>query len=135
MTLPSSPLITALIALLQAGVPAERKVYWGQAAANPLPAYAVVYPDSGMKSGFHRDLLNEGPTDLRYQVTCVGASPDQAQWMADKIAAALLGSTPSVAGRRVWPAIQEGVQPVQRDDASTALYFATSQWLTRSDPA
>lgn len=133
-SLPSTPLIQALITLMQAAVPAERKIYWARAAANPVPAYAVVYPDSGMKSGFHRNLVNEGPIELRYQVTSVGSSPEQTQWMADKLTAALLASVPTVVGRRVWPAIQEGVQPVRPDDESVALFIATSQWLSRSDP-
>ncbi|MBG0828554.1 hypothetical protein HS041_12320 [Planomonospora sp. ID67723] len=135
MTLASSPLVTALITLMQAGVPAARKVYLAQAATGAEPAYAVVYPNSGMKSAFHRDLLNAGPTDLLYQVTCVGSTPEQAAWMADKMTAALLGSVPTVSGRRVWPAIQQGSQPVRRDDESEVLFIATSQWLTRSDPA
>jgi hypothetical protein len=135
MTLASAPLVTALVALMQAGVPAARKVYLAEAAAGAVPAYAVVYPDSGMLSGFHRSLTNAGPTELRYQVTCVGSTPEQAAWMADKMTAALLGGVPTVSGRRVWSAVQEGSQPVRRDDESTGLFIAASQWLTRSDPA
>lgn len=136
MTTPlaSKPLIEALLAMMRASVGGSCPIYWAQAATNTAPPYAVVYPDSGMKSAFHRGLLNDGPDELRYQVTSVGKSPDQAQWVADKTAYALLTAVPAVAGRRVWPATEEGSQPVRRDDESTGLFFATAQYLTRSDP-
>jgi len=132
--LASSPLITALIVMVQAAVPPERKIFWAQAAANAVPAYAVMYPDGGLKSAFHRTLANNGPNELRYQITSVGSTPDQAQWMADKVAHALLTAIPVVAGRRVWPTVEEDSQPVRRDEESTGLFFATAQYLTRSDP-
>ncbi|GAA3416216.1 hypothetical protein GCM10018952_44520 [Streptosporangium vulgare] len=132
--LPSRPLVGALLTFVQAGIPAACDIYWAEADAGATPPFAVFYPDSGMKSSFHRTLVNEGPNELRYQVTSVGATPDQAAWMADKVAAVLLGATPTVAGRRVWPAVEEGSQPVRRDDESTGLFIATAQYLTRSDP-
>ncbi|MEV4246965.1 hypothetical protein AB0J63_26575 [Streptosporangium canum] len=133
MTLPSKPLVEALLAMVQGAVPVTCPIYWAQAAASPGQTYAVFYPDTGTLSAFHRDLLNRGPDELRYQVTSVGQSPEQAAWVADRVAEALLSAVPTVAGRRVWPAIEEGSQPVRRDDESTGLFFATAQYLTRSD--
>lgn len=121
--------------MMQAAVPPERKIFWAQAAANAVPAYAVMYPDSGIKSGFNRTLANNGPDELRYQITSVGSTPDHAQWMADKVAYALLTAVPVVSGRRVWPTVEEGSQPVRRDDESTGLFFATAQYVSRSDAA
>ncbi|MET8985832.1 hypothetical protein ABZW49_10325 [Nonomuraea wenchangensis] len=95
----------------------------------------MAYFDTGMKSGFHRNLVNDGPNELRYQITSVGMTRDQAAWVADKMAAAVFSAQPAVAGRRVWPAVEEGTQPVRREDDSTALFLATSQYVTRSDPA
>lgn len=134
MTLPSKALVEALLTMVRAAVPATCDIYWAVAAQGATAPYAVFYPNSGMKSGFHRNLVNDGPTELRYQVTAVGDTADQAAWVADKVTAALLGGVPSVSGRRAWPAVQEAAQPIRRDDDSTSVFLATSQWLTRSDP-
>lgn len=137
MTTPlaSKPLVEALLTMVRTSVGASCPIYWAQAAASVVPPYAVVYPDSGVKSAFNRTLANAGPDELRFQVTSVGSTPEQAQWVADKTAYALLAAVPTLAGRRVWPAVEEGSQPVRRDDESTGLFFATSQYLSRSDPA
>ncbi|KAB8186865.1 DUF3168 domain-containing protein [Nonomuraea phyllanthi] len=132
--LPSRPLVDALLASWRAAVPDTLKIHDAQASPDAEPPYAVAYFDTGMKSGFHRDLTNDGPNELRYQITSVGATRDQAAWVADKMAAAVLGTVATVSGRRVWPAIEEGSQPVRREDDGTALFFATAQYLTRSDP-
>ncbi|MFF4417092.1 hypothetical protein ACFYY8_31615 [Streptosporangium sp. NPDC001559] len=135
MTTPlaSKPLVEAIVVLLQAGVPSGCAVYWAGAPQGAAVPYAVIYPDSGTKSGFHRNLLNDGPDELRYQVTSVGASPGQAQLIADKVALTLLTTIPDVPGRRVWPTIEEGSQVVRREDESDALWIATAQYLSRSD--
>ncbi|MFC4006640.1 hypothetical protein ACFOY2_05370 [Nonomuraea purpurea] len=133
-TLSAAPLIEALLAIIRAPVGEDCRIYWGGAAANAAPPYAVVYPDSGMLTPGRRTLANNGPTELRYQITSVGASPAQAQWVADKTRAAVLAGVPVVVGRRVWPTVEEGSQPLRRDDVSTNLWFATAQYLTRSDP-
>ncbi|WP_214322086.1 hypothetical protein [Nonomuraea sediminis] len=133
MTLPSLALVNGLLAMIRASVPVTLAIYWAQAPPDAAMPYVVIYPDAGIKSPFERDLLNGGPTDLRYQVTAVGGSPDQTAWAHDKVSAVLLSGVPTVAGRRVWPAIQEGSQPVRRDDTSTPVWLATSQWLSRSD--
>jgi hypothetical protein len=133
--LESVPLVQALIAMIDA---AGVTVYWGGAprGVDPPGKYAVIYPDTGMKSAQHRTLANNGPDELRYQITSVGVGPEQASWVADRVAAALLdGTPPTVSGRRVWKTVEVGVQPVRRDDASTGLFYATAQYLTRSDAA
>lgn len=136
MTTPleSRPLILALVDMLEAAVPTVG-FHWAGAPTDADPPYAVLYPIPGFKSLEHRALTNTAPTEDRYQVTAVGQTAEQAAWISDKVTAALYAGVPSIAGRRVWPAVQESAQPVRRDDESTALYIATSQWLTRSDPA
>ncbi|MFI6594995.1 hypothetical protein ACIBHX_02035 [Nonomuraea sp. NPDC050536] len=133
MTLPSLALVNGLLAMVRSGVPITLAIYWAQAPPDAAMPYVVFYPDAGIKSSFERDVLNNAPTDLRYQLTAVGGSPDQAAWAHDKVAGVLLTGVPTVAGRRVWPAIQEASQPVRRDDTSVATWLATSQWLSRSD--
>ncbi|MER7361938.1 hypothetical protein [Nonomuraea wenchangensis] len=127
--------MAALLAAWRTSVPVTLGIHDGQAPPDAEPPYAVAYFDTGMKSGFHRNLVNDGPNELRYQVTSVGMTRDQATWVADKMAAAILGTVPAVDGRRVWPAAEEGSQPVRREDDSTALFLVTSQYVTRSDPA
>jgi hypothetical protein len=131
--LPAAPLVDAILAMIRSSVPATCDIYEGRAAPAAEPPYAVLYFDSSGKSPFERNINNEAPRDLRCQVTAVGNTPEQARWVADKVFVPLVASTPSVAGRNVWPAIQEGSQPVERDDESTGYYLATSQWLTRSE--
>jgi hypothetical protein len=126
--------VDALLTVWRTAVPSTLVIHDGEALPDADPPYAVAYFDTGMKSGFHRNLVNDGPNELRYQITSVGQSRDQAAWVADKMAAAVLGSVPTLAGRRVWPAVEEGAQPIRREDDSTALFYATSQYVTRSDP-
>ncbi|MEU6710003.1 hypothetical protein ABZ897_00875 [Nonomuraea sp. NPDC046802] len=133
--LSAAPLIDALLGMIRMSVGVTCPIYWGGAAVDAAPPYAVVYPDSGMLTPGRRTLANNGPTELRYQITSVGASPAQAQWVADKTRAAVLANVPAIVGRRVWPTVEEGSQPLRRDDVSTNLFFATAQYLTRSDPA
>lgn len=133
--LPSSPLAVAILALVRSSVPVTCAIYEGQAPSGAEPPYAVLYFDSGRKSAFERNILNEAPRDLRYQTTCVGSTPEQARWVADKVGAALYGAVPAVPGRLVWPVIEESSQPIRRDDESLAVFIATSQWLTRSEAA
>lgn len=132
--LPISPLVDGLLAMVRATVPATLKVYEGRAAQNAVPPYVVFYFDTSRKGAFDRNLLNDGPRELRYQTTSVGATTDQTRWVVDKVLAALYGGVPTVPGRRVHPVIEEGGQPIQPDDTSTGLFYATTQWLTRSDP-
>lgn len=129
--LPTSPLVDAILAMVRAAVPASCGIYEGVAPASEDPPFAVFYFDSGQKSPFERTVLNDAPRDLRYQTTAVGATPEQARWVADKVAAALYGGVPTVSARLVWPVIEESSQPIRRDDESAATFLATSEWLTR----
>lgn len=135
--LDSLPLAQALIAQVTAAATNTFDVYFGGAPHDRTGAkpYAVCYPDGGIKSSFHRSLTNDGPDELRHSWTSVGAGPEQAAWVADKVATALLAAIPAVTGRRVWRTVEEDTQPMRRDDDSTGLFFVTAQYLTRSDPA
>ncbi|MGW4663181.1 hypothetical protein [Streptosporangium sandarakinum] len=124
--------MNALLAMLRTAVPGVG-VHWAGAPQGAALPYVVLYPDIGIESTADRSLSDAVPNDLRYQVTCVGGSAEQAAWTADKVAAALLATVPTVAGRRVRPARQEAAQPVRRDDESVGLWIATAQYLTRSE--
>ncbi|MGW4406518.1 hypothetical protein ACWEJ6_20990 [Nonomuraea sp. NPDC004702] len=131
--LESRPLVNAILAMIDAALPNTIGIYWAMAPQNASMPYAVLYPDVGMESFADRSLSDDAPNDLRFQVTSVGVTPEQAALVADKIATSLLTTVPTVPGRRVRPIRQEGAQPVQREDASTPLFFATAQYLVRSD--
>ncbi|MGA4989871.1 hypothetical protein [Nonomuraea bangladeshensis] len=133
--LDSRPLVLAIVAMLDAAFPNTIGIYWGGAPANAPRPYAVMYPDIGMESVTDRALSDDVPNDLRFQITSVGDSAEQALLVADKANRALLTTVPSLAGRRVRPIRQEAAQPVRRDDESTALWLATAQYLARSEPA
>lgn len=137
MTTPieTSPVITALRAMVETALAGNPPLYYADSPREEVGKYAVFYPDVGRKSQQHRDLLGNGLHELRYQITAVGTGPEQALWVHDAMAVTLLTGVPVVAGRRVWPAIQEAAQQVRRDPTSTDFWIATSQWLTRSDPA
>ncbi|WP_218154268.1 tail completion protein gp17 [Nonomuraea pusilla] len=127
--------MNAIIAVVDAALPNTIGVYWGGAPQGVAVPYAVLYPDVGMESPADRSLSDDVPNDLLFQVTSVGSTAEQAVLVADKVAAALLDAVPAVAGRRVRPIRHEGSQPVRRDDVSTELFFATAQFLARSEAA
>jgi hypothetical protein len=131
----TSPVIAALLAMVEAALSGNPPLYYADSPRDAEGKYAVLYPDVGRKSQQHRNLLNDGPHELRYQITAIGVGPEQAVWVHDAIAVTLLTNVPVVAGRRCWPASQEAAQQVRRDPQSTDYWVATSQWVTRSDPA
>jgi hypothetical protein len=85
------------------------------------PPYVVVYPipgggSTGTLGAQHDDAI------LVYQVTCVGSSREQAEWLADKALELLEGSL-SVDGRRVCNVDLDMHGGVQRDDQVTPPVF------------
>lgn len=100
-------------------------------------AYVVVYPLIG---GTFDGTLAEPNDDasLIYQLTCVGASRSQAEYVADAALAALIGQPLTVAGRsvsRVWADLAAG--GARRDDtaAGEPLFISTPRIRVESFPA
>ena len=101
---------------------------------SPPDKFAVLYPDPGMAS---RASLAGERTDFTnlVQITCVGATVEQALWVADKTRQAMDGPL-IVAGRKAWQPEDQGGPPVQRDDDVTPpLYFVPVQYLIKSIPS
>ncbi|MGI5161392.1 hypothetical protein [Microbispora sp. CA-102843] len=132
--LESLPLVQAIQELVQGALGDDCPVYLAGAPRDAPAKYAVLYPDTGVESQVDRTLADTMPNDLRYQVTSVGVGPEQAMWVADRSNGVLLTTAPAVPGRRVRKAVRESSQHVRRDDNSTGLYYATAQYMTRSDP-
>ena len=97
------------------------------------PPYVVVYPIAG--GGLSGSLAdpNEDGT-LIFQVTCVGASREQAEWLADKAMALLDGF--SISGRSIARVSLDLQGGIQRDDASTPpVFYASPRFRVMTTPA
>lgn len=105
----------------------------GVAPEGAVAPYCVLYPDPGQSvPGSLADPVSDFSGLL--QVTCVGATAEQALSVSDRVRRAL--SVPLVvAGRTGWRPQDLGGPPVQRDDdASPPYYYAPVQFRLRSTP-
>lgn len=93
--------------------------------------YAVLYrAGGGALSGPLSDSHADGTPLL--QLTCVGATAEQADWLADKLRPILLAK-PTLTGQRVMQTFLETSQPVRRDDSTNPpLFYAAdvARYLT-----
>ena len=123
------PLYDALVARLETAT--TRPIGDGEEPDDTTEPYAIVYSLS--------DEPPEGPLDDptevvgdAFQVTCVGSSRRQAQWMQQKVRAALLGWTPTVAGVGTFPIQPLTGSGVDRDTAvSPPVFFTTDRFIAR----
>lgn len=110
-------------------------VYTSRAPDGATTPYVVLHPDQGR--GEPTSL--QGDSDWRpwrYYTTCVGSTPEQAQWAAEKVEAGLLDVRPTVTGRSCTPIRKESSVPVTRDeDAPTPVFMARDVWVFSSIPA
>ena len=120
-----------------------RQIGDGTAPAAPLLPYAVLYP---LPSPTHDGDLTSPDRDRGwvYQVTAVGATRDQAEWMADKVQTSMEDDTFAPVGITVMN-IEATLGPgVERDDdtgtvtapgdTATSYYYAPATyefWTTR----
>ncbi|NUS29816.1 MAG: hypothetical protein HOV92_37135 [Streptomyces sp.] len=101
----------------------------------PPDKSCVLYPDPGMAV---RESLADERTDFdsTMQITCIGADPVRALWVADKVRKALASTPLAVEGRSCWPPEDLGGPPVSRDDDVTPpVYFVPVQYRICSTPA
>jgi hypothetical protein len=98
---------------------------------NMTTGYAVVFRISGRMSGTLGALHDDA--DLVFQVTCVGKTAEQADWVVDKAMTLLSGVT--ITGRYIIPFIDEAGS-VRRDDSGPdTLFYATPRFRLVSVPA
>lgn len=102
-------------------------------AAGLTPPYAVVYKiEGGEFAGSLQDPFEDA--DLVYQVTSVGRTREQAEWVADKAMVLLDGVT--VNGRSIALVSPDGGPGVRRDDdVSPPLFYATPRFRLKSTPS
>lgn len=106
----------------------------GVAPDGELTKYAVVYHIPG---GRISGTLDEPAEDaeLIYQVTCVGTTTTQAEWVADQAIQALLSGV-TVPDRRIARVILQGGPGTRRDDdAKPPMFYTTPRFTLKSTPA
>jgi hypothetical protein len=97
------------------------------------PPYCVVYQVAGGDTYGPLAAQNDD-AELIYQVTCVGTSREQAQWLADKTMGLLSGIT--VTGRSLPLVTVEMVPGIQRDDkVSPPVFWAAPRFRLFSTPS
>lgn len=110
----------------------------GDADAEGLTApYYVVYPIPGGRRGGTLANPHED-SDIVYQVTCVGETREQTEWLLDEVTEALLGwgGSGAVPGRSIT-FVDISDHPGVRPDRSVTppVYFATPRFTISSRPA
>jgi hypothetical protein len=107
----------------------------GQAPPEVEPPYVVVYPIAGgSTTGTLADL--DGDADLVYQVTCVGKTREQAQWLENKVMGLLGVGTVTITGRYVNRISLDGFGGIFRDDkTSPPLFMAVPRFRVLSTPS
>jgi hypothetical protein len=106
----------------------------GQEGASDFLAYVVLYPSPGATDGNVADPHEY--LDYSFQTTCVAASQEGAEAVADLVKTALVGQTVTVTGRACYPVYAVADPPVRRDDTVTPpLHISTPVFRFRSQPA
>jgi hypothetical protein len=94
----------------------------GEAPSGTAPPYVVVYPITGGQSRGVLSALHDD-AELVYQVTCVGTTRLQAQWLEDKAMGLLAGFT--VSGRSIARVDVENYGGLFRDDTKSPPVYTT----------
>jgi hypothetical protein len=105
----------------------------GEAPAGVDPPYVVAYPITG---GASYGVLGapDDDAELVYQVTCVGTTRLQAQWLEDKAMGLLAGFT--VTGRSIARVDVENYGGLFRDDSkSPPVYSSVPRFRLYTTPA
>jgi hypothetical protein len=102
-------------------------------APGSVPPYAVLYSiPGGRVFGTLADPHGDG--EMVFQVTCVGTTREQTQWVTDKAFAVLSGL--SVTGRSIAFVDIDGFPGIQRDDdVQPPLFYSTPRFTITSTPA
>lgn len=108
-----------------------------QAPADVTLPYCIVYPlGSATFDGSNLAADLDADAFPLYQVTSVGGTREQAEFMRDKVRDGLLGTSLTVSGRRVGPVRLEDEQSVQVDFQVTPhLLYAVDRMRVYSTPA
>lgn len=113
----------------------EVDVYVTRAPAGAELPYVVLHPDQGAATSSSIAAISDWRS-WRVQTTCVGGTPEQAGWAAEKVESDLLDVAPTVSGRSCTPIGKESSLPVDRDeDVQPPVFMARDVWVFSSIPA
>lgn len=98
--------------------------------------YAIAYPDPGFRESDRITAVSSLFSQV-VQVTGVGTDRWQAQWVCDRVAAAVDAKVLTVPGRLCWPIAQILSKPIvpDPDDEAAPVCFGVLQYRIRSTPA
>lgn len=93
--------------------------------------YCVVYP---LMQGFDGSLGSpDNDSTLAWQVTCVGSTREQCDWVKAKVDSVVIGAQLDVAGRFVPRVYAEGGAGTRRDDTvQPPVFIATPRYTATS---
>ncbi|MEU4410763.1 hypothetical protein AB0F88_40185 [Streptosporangium sp. NPDC023963] len=128
-------LLTAASVLVDRGKAPTNGGWQGNPGTSTFKGYTVLYPFTGLDEPASLALFHDS-FDFTFQLTCVGATQDQAAGVMDAVRAALIGVTPTVAGRIAYPIYPVPLnRPIARDDAvAPPVHYGTLQFHFKSDP-
>jgi hypothetical protein len=92
-------------------------------APTGAPPYVVVYPIAGGRTSGPLAAPNDD-AEMVFQVTCVGVSREQAEWLENKVQTGLLGiGTITVTGRSTPRIALDSFGGILRDDTTSQPLF------------
>jgi hypothetical protein len=116
------------------GVKPDGSGWQGEPSATVYVPYVVLYPSPGMTDGDLCD-VNEY-LDYQVQATCVAATQEGAEAVADQVKTVLAGRRLAVTGRSLYPMQILSDRPATRDDqVAPPVHYAIVQFGCRSGPA
>jgi hypothetical protein len=136
MTSPADAVLQLVRAALDPVTVYDAKVP-ASTATEPLPArYAVIYPSPGMR--YWEDLGHTSDCyRLTWQITSVGSTRPEAEWIAARARDSLVDVCPVVDGLLCSPVEQQSSQPVRWDDQipGRIVMYATDQYSMEATAA
>jgi hypothetical protein len=123
----------AVLALLQADT--SRRTYDAKVPADATMPYRTLFTDDGLDEATNLEAVPDVLTVL-VQVTASGLNRTSTQIAMDKAHAALVGVTPTVAGRKCSPLRQINSRRITEDrDVTPHVLYAVSEYEFYSVPA
>lgn len=117
----------AVIDLLEADPQLAGAVYAGEVTGTPPARYVLLFSTLVHDS----DILTGPQSDHLVEITIhsVGSTPDQAEWVAGRVTAALLNVKPVIEGRSSGRIRHTGADPIRYDDStSPRVWFAADEF-------
>lgn len=128
-------LYSGIISALATGT--GKQVGDGAAPSAAVLPFAVVYPIGDVdREAAMNELLKDGDLVTEVQVTSVGESREQAQWMSGQIREEFIASAISWATRKITLVELDDGNAVERDDdVQPPLFYGIDSFLVFSTPA